>query len=105
MSEVSEPMEVKTTICDSLSYYTSCIYRMEEMTRCFYFFQGTDINSGVLRGIDMLIKDRQEKKLPERSIDMIILLTDGMPNSGKYAKCDHMGLCRSIYTLSTFFFF
>ncbi|XP_015240932.1 PREDICTED: inter-alpha-trypsin inhibitor heavy chain H3 [Cyprinodon variegatus] len=43
---------------------------------------GTDINSGVLRGIDMLIKDRQEKKLPERSIDMIILLTDGMPNSG-----------------------
>lgn len=30
----------------------------------------------------MLRKDREDKKLPERSIDMIILLTDGMPNSG-----------------------
>ncbi|KAJ4927039.1 hypothetical protein JOQ06_014779 [Pogonophryne albipinna] len=30
----------------------------------------------------MLVKDRQEEKLPERSIDMIILLTDGMPNAG-----------------------
>nr|XP_046240479.1 inter-alpha-trypsin inhibitor heavy chain H3-like [Scatophagus argus] len=43
---------------------------------------GTDINGGVLRGVKMLVKDRQEKKLPERSVDMIILLTDGMPNSG-----------------------
>uniref|UniRef100_A0A8C2ZJC1 Inter-alpha-trypsin inhibitor heavy chain H3 n=1 Tax=Cyclopterus lumpus TaxID=8103 RepID=A0A8C2ZJC1_CYCLU len=42
----------------------------------------TDINSGVLRGVHMLIKDRQEEKLPERSVDMIILLTDGMPNIG-----------------------
>ncbi|XP_056292985.1 inter-alpha-trypsin inhibitor heavy chain H3-like [Pseudoliparis swirei] len=42
----------------------------------------TDINSGVLRGVEMLIKDRQDKKLPERSVDMVILLTDGMPNSG-----------------------
>ncbi|XP_068576730.1 inter-alpha-trypsin inhibitor heavy chain H3a isoform X3 [Cebidichthys violaceus] len=42
----------------------------------------TDINGAVLRAVDMLVKDRQEKKLPERSVDMIILLTDGMPNSG-----------------------
>ncbi|XP_044029741.1 inter-alpha-trypsin inhibitor heavy chain H3-like isoform X1 [Siniperca chuatsi] len=42
----------------------------------------TNINDAVLRAVDMLVKDRQEKKLPERSIDMIILLTDGMPNSG-----------------------
>ncbi|KAM4524043.1 inter-alpha-trypsin inhibitor heavy chain H3-like isoform 2-T5 [Odontesthes bonariensis] len=43
---------------------------------------GTDINGAVLRGVNMLIQDKQEKRLPERSIDMIILLTDGMPNSG-----------------------
>ncbi|XP_075951942.1 inter-alpha-trypsin inhibitor heavy chain H3-like [Anarhichas minor] len=43
----------------------------------------TDINSAVLRAVDMLVKDRREKKLPERSVDMILLLTDGMPNSGE----------------------
>ncbi|XP_034726552.1 inter-alpha-trypsin inhibitor heavy chain H3-like [Etheostoma cragini] len=43
----------------------------------------TDINGAVLKGVDMLVKDRQEKRLPEKSIDMIILLTDGMPNSGE----------------------
>ncbi|XP_059184472.1 inter-alpha-trypsin inhibitor heavy chain H3-like [Centropristis striata] len=42
----------------------------------------TNINDAVLRGVNMLVKDRQEKKLPERSIDMIILMTDGMPNAG-----------------------
>lgn len=34
----------------------------------------------------MLIKDRQEKRLPERSIDMIILLTDGNPDGGEHAE-------------------
>ncbi|KAK1901967.1 Inter-alpha-trypsin inhibitor heavy chain H3 [Dissostichus eleginoides] len=43
----------------------------------------TNINDAVLRGVNMLVKDRQEEKLPERSIDMIILLTDGMPNAGQ----------------------
>ncbi|XP_027132828.1 inter-alpha-trypsin inhibitor heavy chain H3-like, partial [Larimichthys crocea] len=46
------------------------------------FLLATDINGAVLRAVDMLVNDRQEKKLPERSIDMVILLTDGMPNSG-----------------------
>uniref|UniRef100_G3P4X4 Inter-alpha-trypsin inhibitor heavy chain H3 n=1 Tax=Gasterosteus aculeatus aculeatus TaxID=481459 RepID=G3P4X4_GASAC len=44
---------------------------------------GTNINDAVLRGVDMLIKDRQQKNLPERSVDMIILLTDGMPYNGE----------------------
>ncbi|XP_070814507.1 inter-alpha-trypsin inhibitor heavy chain H3-like [Chaetodon trifascialis] len=44
---------------------------------------GTNINDAVLKGVEMLVRDRQEKRLPERSIDMIILLTDGMPNSGE----------------------
>uniref|UniRef100_A0A8C5AT95 Inter-alpha-trypsin inhibitor heavy chain H3 n=1 Tax=Gadus morhua TaxID=8049 RepID=A0A8C5AT95_GADMO len=33
--------------------------------------------------IHMLQDDRRNKKLPERSVDMIILLTDGMPNEGE----------------------
>uniref|UniRef100_A0A4W6FDR8 Inter-alpha-trypsin inhibitor heavy chain 3 n=1 Tax=Lates calcarifer TaxID=8187 RepID=A0A4W6FDR8_LATCA len=37
----------------------------------------------VLRAVSMLVKDRQAKRLPDRSVDMIILLTDGMPNSGE----------------------
>ncbi|XP_077458153.1 inter-alpha-trypsin inhibitor heavy chain H3-like [Stigmatopora argus] len=44
---------------------------------------GTDINGGLLKGVQMLMKDKAEKRVPERSIDMIILLTDGMPNSGE----------------------
>ncbi|XP_059185016.1 inter-alpha-trypsin inhibitor heavy chain H3-like [Centropristis striata] len=43
----------------------------------------TNINDAVLRGVNMLVKDRQEKKLLKRSIDMIILMTDGMPNVGE----------------------
>lgn len=50
-----------------------------------FFLQGTNINDAVLRGVDMLIKDRQQKNLPERSVDMIILLTDGMPYNGECA--------------------
>ncbi|XP_058487912.1 inter-alpha-trypsin inhibitor heavy chain H3-like isoform X1 [Solea solea] len=42
----------------------------------------TNINSAVLKAVSMLKKERSQKKLPERSVDMIILLTDGMPNSG-----------------------
>uniref|UniRef100_A0A3B4XI64 Inter-alpha-trypsin inhibitor heavy chain H3 n=1 Tax=Seriola lalandi dorsalis TaxID=1841481 RepID=A0A3B4XI64_SERLL len=43
---------------------------------------GTDINSAVLRAVSMLGREREDKRLPERSVDMIILLTDGMPNHG-----------------------
>ncbi|XP_049895006.1 inter-alpha-trypsin inhibitor heavy chain H3-like isoform X2 [Epinephelus moara] len=43
----------------------------------------TNMNDALLRGAEMLVKDRQEKKLPERSVDMIILLTDGMPDGGR----------------------
>ncbi|XP_034442500.1 inter-alpha-trypsin inhibitor heavy chain H3-like isoform X2 [Hippoglossus hippoglossus] len=42
----------------------------------------TNINGAVLRAVSMLVKEREEKTRPERSVDMIILLTDGMPNSG-----------------------
>ncbi|KAF7664518.1 hypothetical protein LDENG_00173360 [Lucifuga dentata] len=50
--------------------------------RSIHDFGSTNINDAVLRGVTMLIKDREENKLPERSADMIILLTDGMPNDG-----------------------
>ncbi|CAK6984627.1 inter-alpha-trypsin inhibitor heavy chain H3-like [Scomber scombrus] len=44
---------------------------------------GTNINDAVLRGVNMILQDRQEDRLPKGSVDMIILLTDGMPNSGE----------------------
>ncbi|XP_061780032.1 inter-alpha-trypsin inhibitor heavy chain H3-like isoform X2 [Nerophis lumbriciformis] len=44
---------------------------------------GTNINDAVLRAVKMLQTDRAEKRIPERSADMIILLTDGMPNVGE----------------------
>ncbi|XP_076012708.1 inter-alpha-trypsin inhibitor heavy chain H3-like isoform X2 [Genypterus blacodes] len=46
-------------------------------------YGSTNINDAVLKGVDMLIKDRKANNLPERSADMIILLTDGMPNEGE----------------------
>uniref|UniRef100_A0A671VC43 Inter-alpha-trypsin inhibitor heavy chain H3 n=1 Tax=Sparus aurata TaxID=8175 RepID=A0A671VC43_SPAAU len=46
----------------------------------------TNINDAMMRGVRMLIEDREEKKLPERSIDMILLLTDGNPDGGEHAS-------------------
>ncbi|XP_034023082.1 inter-alpha-trypsin inhibitor heavy chain H3-like [Thalassophryne amazonica] len=43
---------------------------------------GTNINDAVLKAVHLLLKDRKKNKLPDRSVDMIILLTDGMPNEG-----------------------
>ncbi|XP_026198345.1 inter-alpha-trypsin inhibitor heavy chain H3-like [Anabas testudineus] len=43
----------------------------------------TNINDALLRGVSMLVRERQDQKLLERSADMIILLTDGMPNQGE----------------------
>lgn len=63
------------------------------------FLLGTNINDAVLKGVNMLIHDRQGKILPERSIDMIILLTDGMPNYGEKQLCIHVVQhCRFVWT-------
>ncbi|XP_070814508.1 inter-alpha-trypsin inhibitor heavy chain H3-like [Chaetodon trifascialis] len=43
----------------------------------------TNINDAVLRAVSMLVNERESHNLPERSADMIILLTDGMPNHGE----------------------
>ncbi|CAJ1051410.1 inter-alpha-trypsin inhibitor heavy chain H3-like [Xyrichtys novacula] len=43
----------------------------------------TNMNDALLRGVEMLVNDRQEKRIPERSIDMVIMLTDGMPDGGR----------------------
>lgn len=60
----------------------------------------TNINGAVLRGVEMLQEDRRDHKLPERSSDMIILLTDGMPNYGEHADCGHCDLlCALLDTL------
>lgn len=42
----------------------------------------TDINGALMKAADIMMKDKQAKKSTERSVSMIILLTDGMPNSG-----------------------
>ena len=49
---------------------------------------GTNINDAVLSAVDMLKRDRGGT---QTSVDMIILLTDGMPNSGEFLRtCAHM---------------
>uniref|UniRef100_A0A673B1H1 Inter-alpha-trypsin inhibitor heavy chain H3 n=1 Tax=Sphaeramia orbicularis TaxID=375764 RepID=A0A673B1H1_9TELE len=46
-------------------------------------FSATNINDAVLRAVDLLRQGRSDHIVPEISIDMIILLTDGMPNVGE----------------------
>ncbi|XP_045349110.1 inter-alpha-trypsin inhibitor heavy chain H3 isoform X2 [Leopardus geoffroyi] len=43
----------------------------------------TNINDGLLRGISMLNKAREEHSVPERSTSIVIMLTDGDPNVGE----------------------
>ncbi|KAJ0068840.1 hypothetical protein NL108_012082, partial [Boleophthalmus pectinirostris] len=43
----------------------------------------TNINDAVLKAVEMLHTARKNEKLPQRSADAIMLLTDGMPNSGE----------------------
>nr|XP_058148593.1 inter-alpha-trypsin inhibitor heavy chain H3 isoform X1 [Dasypus novemcinctus] len=43
----------------------------------------TNINDGLLRGIEMLNKAREEHKVPERSTSIVIMLTDGDANTGE----------------------
>ncbi|XP_029908209.1 inter-alpha-trypsin inhibitor heavy chain H3-like [Myripristis murdjan] len=44
---------------------------------------GTNINDAVLRAVNMLINDRKNNNVPDRNLDMIILLTDGLPEAGE----------------------
>ncbi|XP_067908031.1 inter-alpha-trypsin inhibitor heavy chain H3-like isoform X5 [Heterodontus francisci] len=44
---------------------------------------GTNINDPMLEAVKLLDKAHQQKLLPERSVSMIILLTDGDPNEGE----------------------
>ncbi|XP_070793135.1 inter-alpha-trypsin inhibitor heavy chain H3-like [Pituophis catenifer annectens] len=42
----------------------------------------TDLNGGLLTGIDMLNKAHETKSVPERSASLVIMLTDGDPTVG-----------------------
>lgn len=44
---------------------------------------GTNINDGLMTGISMLNKAREEHTVPERSTSTVIMLTDGEPNVGE----------------------
>ncbi|XP_041638338.1 inter-alpha-trypsin inhibitor heavy chain H3-like [Cheilinus undulatus] len=43
----------------------------------------TNMRDAMIKGVEILITDRREKRIPERSVDMIIALTDGMPDGGR----------------------
>ncbi|XP_026547727.1 inter-alpha-trypsin inhibitor heavy chain H3-like, partial [Notechis scutatus] len=43
----------------------------------------TDLNGGLLTGIEMLNKAHEAKSVPERSASLVIMLTDGDPTSGE----------------------
>lgn len=60
-----------------------CTHTLLPLIGCVSFPQGTNINDAVLAAVSLLVNEREQGNLPERSKDMIILLTDGMPNMGK----------------------
>ncbi|XP_054639699.1 inter-alpha-trypsin inhibitor heavy chain H3-like [Dunckerocampus dactyliophorus] len=62
----------KENVAEAMSY-----------TRSIFARGGTNINDAVLKAVEMLLTDKAENRVPQRSIDMIILLTDGMPNGGE----------------------
>ncbi|XP_073430398.1 inter-alpha-trypsin inhibitor heavy chain H3-like isoform X2 [Dendrobates tinctorius] len=43
----------------------------------------TNINDPVLKAVDLLNKAHESKTVPERSVSLIVLLTDGQPNEGE----------------------
>uniref|UniRef100_A0A8C8ILU8 Inter-alpha-trypsin inhibitor heavy chain H3 n=1 Tax=Oncorhynchus tshawytscha TaxID=74940 RepID=A0A8C8ILU8_ONCTS len=61
----------------------------ENVSEAQQFIQGitdlgaTNINDAVMKAVDMIMKGKRDKKVPERSVSMVILMTDGMPNSGE----------------------
>ncbi|XP_021465271.2 inter-alpha-trypsin inhibitor heavy chain H3 [Oncorhynchus mykiss] len=61
----------------------------ENVSKAQQFIQGitvsgtTNINDAVMKAVDMIMKGKRDKKVPERSVSMVILMTDGMPNSGE----------------------
>ncbi|XP_030634237.1 inter-alpha-trypsin inhibitor heavy chain H3-like [Chanos chanos] len=44
---------------------------------------GTDINSAVMKAVEILINDTKNNLLPEESASMVVLLTDGNPTHGE----------------------
>ncbi|XP_014022051.2 inter-alpha-trypsin inhibitor heavy chain H3 isoform X2 [Salmo salar] len=61
----------------------------ENVSEAQTFIQGitdsgtTNINDAVMKAVDMIMKGKRDKNVPERSVSMVILMTDGMPNSGE----------------------
>ncbi|XP_059800887.1 inter-alpha-trypsin inhibitor heavy chain H3a [Hypanus sabinus] len=55
----------------------------KDFVRTIQAVGATNINDPMLEAVRLLDKAHQRKQLPERSISMIILLTDGDPNSGE----------------------
>lgn len=44
----------------------------------------TNLHGGIMRGIDMLNAAHEGNLVPKRSASIVIMLTDGQPNVGKF---------------------
>ncbi|XP_006892298.1 PREDICTED: inter-alpha-trypsin inhibitor heavy chain H3 isoform X2 [Elephantulus edwardii] len=73
-----------TTWKDSLVQATpENLQKAKEFVRSIRDQGMTNINDGLLRGISMLNKAREENLVPERSTSIVIMLTDGDANTGE----------------------
>ncbi|CAL8336642.1 unnamed protein product [Merluccius merluccius] len=69
---------------DSLTKATSInVQKAMQYVKKIHDDGSTNINDAVLRAVDMLRTHRRGAALTRTRIDMIILLTDGMPNAGE----------------------
>ena len=50
----------------------------------YVYFAVTNLYGGIMRGIDMLNAAHEGNLVPKRSASIIIMLTDGQPNVGKF---------------------
>lgn len=48
------------------------------------FVPGTNLNGGLMAGIELLNEAHKKGSLPERSASLIIMLTDGRPTKGNF---------------------
>lgn len=55
------------------------------------FLSATALNEALLKAVGMLKEERTKGILPQRSADMIITLTDGMPNHGELHPFGRLG--------------
>lgn len=51
-----------------------------------FFYPGTNINEALLRAVQMLVRTSNHDLLEQRSVSMIIFVSDGDPTVGKFCS-------------------